>query len=289
MAYRAGERLAGAAPEWLADAGAVGIGRVLSVAMQRRRAMVARHQRRVRPHLRGASLVAAVDAAFESYARYYVETFRLPSLSRDTVAAGFSVDGYQQIPDALAAGTGVILALPHLGGWEWAGRWIAERPQPITVVAEPLEPPEVSEWFVWLREVLGMTVIPLGPGVGTACVRALRANTVLCLLCDRDLDGDGVPVEFFGETTTLPAGPVTLALRTGAPLVPTAVYFTGGTPSHHAICSPALPLARTGRLRDDVVRGTQALAGVLENLIRRAPEQWHLFQPNWPSDPGYGR
>ena len=93
---------------------------------------------------------------------------------------------------------------------------------------------------------------------------------------------------FFGEETTLPAGPATLGLRTGAPILPVAAYFTPRYNGHHAVVRPPVPAERRGGgLRDDVARVTQHLAHELEHLIRRAPEQWHLFQPNWPSDPGY--
>ena len=96
-----------------------------------------------------------------------------------------------------------------------------------------------------------------------------------------------MPVEFFGEVTTLPAGPAMLSLRTGAPIIPAAVYFTNRYNGHHALCMRPLRPQRLGNLREDVARVTQRLAEDLEYLIRRAPEQWHLFQPNWPSDPGY--
>jgi KDO2-lipid IV(A) lauroyltransferase len=89
-------------------------------------------------------------------------------------------------------------------------------------------------------------------------------------------------VEFFGETTTLPAGPATLALRTGAALLPVAIYDTAH--ACHAIVRPPIPTERTGKLRHDVERVTRLLAAELEDLIRLAPEQWHLLQPNWPSD-----
>ena len=133
-----------------------------------------------------------------------------------------------------------------------------------------------------LRRDIGINVVPLGPSAGTECVRALKANDILCLLCDRDLAGGGVEVEFFGERTTLPGGPATLALRSGAPLLPTAVYFDGT--GHLGLVRPPLPVERQGKLRDDVARITQDLARELELLIRRAPDQWHLMQPNWPSD-----
>ncbi len=99
----------------------------------------------------------------------------------------------------------------------------------------------------------------------------------------RNLVGNGIEVEFFGERTTLPGGPATLALRTGASILPTAVY-SGPGKNHTALILDPIPAERTGRLRQDVTRITQLLARALEELIRRAPDQWHLFQPNWPSD-----
>jgi KDO2-lipid IV(A) lauroyltransferase len=156
------------------------------------------------------------------------------------------------------------------------------------VVVERLDPPELFDWFVGLREDLGMHVVPLGPSAGSTVLTALKENHIVCLLCDRDLQRTGPAVEFFGERTTLPGGPVTLGLRAGAPVLPTAVYFTDRVDGHLGYVCPPLPIERgAGRLRAAVDDGTQALARELETLIRKAPTQWHMFQPNWPSDPGY--
>jgi lauroyl/myristoyl acyltransferase len=179
----------------------------------------------------------------------------------------------------------VILALPHIGGFDFAAAWLAGRGLPPAVVVESVEPPELFEWFADVRRAIGMEVIPLGPEAATGVIRALRENRVVCLLADRDIVGDGMPVEFFGETTTLPAGPATLALRTGAALIPTAVYFRPHGRHFVRICPP-LPVERRGRLREDVARVTQDLARRFEELVRMAPEQWHVMQPNWPSDRG---
>ncbi|MDH3704461.1 MAG: phosphatidylinositol mannoside acyltransferase, partial [Acidimicrobiia bacterium] len=156
----------------------------------------------------------------------------------------------------------------------------------VTAVVEPLEPPELFDWFVSFREALGMHIVSLEePGIGSTLVNAINDAHVVCLLSDRLVGGAGVEVEFFGERTKLPAGPATLALRTGAAMLPVGVYQrTKGT---HAWCRPPVPAEREGKLRADVQRVTQALAHELEILIRAAPEQWHLMQPNWPSDPGY--
>jgi KDO2-lipid IV(A) lauroyltransferase len=89
-------------------------------------------------------------------------------------------------------------------------------------------------------------------------------------------------VEFFGERTTLPGGPALMSIRSGSPLLPSVVYFEGSR--CRGVVSPPLDTTRRGRLRDDVTRVTQDLARLLEAQIRRAPEQWHLLQPNWPSD-----
>ena len=286
--YKLGSLVARAMPGPMAGAAASMIGLSFAGGMREKRTIIERHLKRVDPSLRGITLRQSVQKAFDSYAKYYVESFRLPTLSKRAVDAGFTLDGFERIPEALEQGNGVILALPHLGGWEWAGRWLIDQGYKMTVVVEPIEPPELFEWFADLRQKLGMTVVPLGAGAATAVMKALRANEVVCLLCDRDIDRSGVSVEFFGETTTLPAGPAMLGLRTGAPVLPSGCYFTQRYNGHHAIVRPALDLKREGGLRDDVQRGTQMLAKELEYLIRQAPEQWHLFQPNWPSDPGYG-
>ncbi|MGI9643715.1 MAG: phosphatidylinositol mannoside acyltransferase [Ilumatobacteraceae bacterium] len=288
-AYRLGSLAARAMPALLAAGMSTPFGASAAFASPERRAMVARHQQRVDPTLRGLRLRQAVQESFDSYARYYIESFRLPNLSKRAVNATFRRKGYQYILDGLGAGNGVIVALPHLGGWEWAGRWFADRGHQISVVVERLDPPELFDWFAELRSRLGMNVIALGPDAGSEVLRALRNNHVVCLLSDRDLDGRGPEVEFFGEVTTLPAGPAALALRTGAPIIPVVTYFTDRVDGHYATAYPPLEVARTkgGRLRDDVQRVTQDIAHVLEDMIRRAPTQWHMFQPNWPSDPGY--
>ncbi len=286
--YRLGSLVARLTPGLVAAGAASAVGFGVGVLSNDKRAIIERHLKRVNPKLRGASLRLAAQQAFDSYAKYYVESFRLPSLSARTVDRAFTRDGYDNITEALAMGNGVILALPHLGGWEWAGRWMTDVGHKLTVVVEPLQPPELFEWFTKLRRDLGMNVVPLGPKVASVVATALRNNEVVCLLCDRDIERSGVDVEFFGERTTLPAGPAMLSLRTGAPVLPTAVYFTHSYNGHHGIVRPPLPRNRTDSLRADVSRVTQALANELEFLIRIHPEQWHLFQPNWPSDPGYG-
>jgi KDO2-lipid IV(A) lauroyltransferase len=252
-------------------------------AMVERRRMVARHQRRVRPELDGVRLQRAVGRVFESYAEYWVESFRLPRMTRSDLAVGMEAHGVDHLDDALQKGNGIIAVMPHLGGWDYGGAYLASLGYPVTVVAERVDPPELFDWFVELRAALDVTVVPLDENAGRASLAVLRRNEILGLISDRDIGRGGVEVDFFGERTTLPAGPATLALRTGAAIVPVAVYFNRD-PGHLGIVEPPLDVERRGRLREDVARVTQQVAHALERLIRRHPEQWHLMQPNWPSD-----
>jgi KDO2-lipid IV(A) lauroyltransferase len=287
--YKLGSLLSKGVPGFLSGTMGSLVGLPASLGMRDKRKMVERHMRRVRPNASSIEIRRLTQQVFDSYARYYLESFRLPTLTNAQVAASFTVEGYyENMLPALDRGKGVILALPHLGGWEWAGRWAADLGNKMTVVVEPIQPPELFEWFADLRRKFGMTVIPLGPDAGPAVLKSLRNNEVLCLLSDRDITGGGIEVEFFGERTKLPAGPATLALRTGAALLPTAAYFTDRGVGHHGVIGAPMNCERHGKLREDVQRVTQDLAYELEILIRRAPEQWHLLQPNWPSDPGYG-
>ncbi|MDQ3896823.1 MAG: phosphatidylinositol mannoside acyltransferase [Actinomycetota bacterium] len=262
---------------------AIPVSRALAMAVlasptsARDRHFAAIHQSRARGvALEGGAREEAVREAFASYARYWMESLRLPKMDPAEVDATFTIEGLEHIQAARDAGTGAILALPHVGGWEVGGSWFVRQGYPLTVVVEALKPPELFGWFADLRRSQGFTVVPLSRAAGMSVVRALRANQIVALVSDRDIAGGGVEVEFFGERTTLPAGPATLASRLGVPLLPTAVYFDG--PGHHAVVRRPVPLD------GGVASITQTVAHELEGLIRAAPEQWHLFQPNWPSD-----
>ena len=260
------------------------VGRIAGYLDRDRRRLVERNLRRVRgPELTGRQLRRSVDLVFASYADYYLQSFRLPSMSPEEIVSGFTEEGYERIAEGLEAGNGVIMAMPHLGSWEWAAHWLTlHHDVPVGCVVESLEPPELFDWYRSFRASLGMKVVGLGPGAGTETMAMLRENRAVCLPSDRHVGGAGVEVEFFGEVTMLPAGPATLALRTGAVLLPIAIYdHPGGC---HGVVRPPVAAQREGRLRDDVTRVTRSLAAELEVLIAAEPEQWHLLQPNWPSD-----
>lgn len=224
-----------------------------------------------------------VERGFESYGRYWAEGAKLPALRKATISKYFQVaEGLEHLHDAKSRGKGIIIALPHIGSWEWGGSFLDSIGLGMTAVAEELEPAELFAWFKEKREKIGIRIEPLNEHAGTILLHTLKENGVVGLLCDRDLQDNGVEVEFFGEQVRIPAGPATLALRTGATLVAAACYSGPGR-GHFAVVTPPIAAERQGRLREDVTRVTQGVAVALEGLIRRAPEQWHVLQPRFDS------
>lgn len=220
--------------------------------------------------------------ALASYARYWREAFRLPAMDHRAVARQVEEDGVGLglVSEALDAGRGAVLALPHSGNWDMAGVWLVQAHGTFTTVAERLEPESLYRRFIRYRESLGFEVLPLSggerPPFEVLCER-LRANRVVCLMAERDLTRTGVEVEFFGEPTRMPAGAAKLAIETGADLLPVHCWYEDVSLGF----SVDPPLDCTG---GDVGAITQALADRFAENIAAHPEDWHMLQPQWLAD-----
>jgi KDO2-lipid IV(A) lauroyltransferase len=245
--------------------------------------MAERHMRRVLGN--GADVEAAGRAVMRSYGRYYAEALWVRGSRVEELKGQTRVEGVEHIIGARVEGRGMIYGLPHMGNWEVAAPVSVTEKVPVVAVAEKLPNTKITDWFTDMRADFGIEIV-LATG-GTEVMRsleaALGANKAVALLSDRDLKGRGVEVEFFGETTTLPPGPATLSIRTGAPLFPVASYYDGDD-GYFVVIRPAIPVPEEGTRAEKVQIMTQALATEMESLIRVAPHQWHLVQPNWPSD-----
>jgi KDO2-lipid IV(A) lauroyltransferase len=222
---------------------------------------------------------------FASYGRYWAEVFWVRARRKQQILDHAVIVGQEHIEAAAAAGHGIVLALPHLGNWEAAGAKAEQIGIPVLAVAESLPNRRIVEWFVRVRNQMGIDVVLTGNGgrVTRSLVDRLNSGGTIALVADRDISGRGVEVDFFGERTTMPAGPMALAERTGAALLPVGCYFKEGR-GHRFVVHSAIeiPVAPTREQRVEL--GTQRCAVAFEEIIRLAPHQWHLFQPNWPSD-----
>ena len=221
-------------------------------------------------------------ASLMSYARYWREAFRLPSMNHVALAQRLDAvfQGADKFAAAKQAGRGAVMALPHSGNWDMAGVWLAQHYGTFTTVAERLKPESLYDRFIEFRESLGFEVLPLTGGErppAEVLAERLRSNQFVCLMADRDLTRSGVPVEFFGEPTRMPAGPAKLAIETGAPLHPAHVYYDGQD------CVVQIDDAiDTGS--GDVRVIIQALADRFAVNIAAHPQDWHMLQPLWLAD-----
>jgi KDO2-lipid IV(A) lauroyltransferase len=246
-------------------------------------------RRVVGPDVPDDEIAALARAAMRSYARYWLEFFRLPVLRRERIVGRMSVAGKERLDAVMAAGRGAILALPHSGNWDHAGAWVALQGYPFATVAERLKPESLFDRFVAVRERLGMEVIALTGGRNAFAVLLdrLRAGKLVCLVTERDIAASGVEVEFFGEKTTMPAGPAALAVATGAALLPVGTWVTeDGGPGGgwggviHPEVAPPAGVSR----RAQIAAMTQAMADAFVSDIAAHPRDWHMLQPLWPAD-----
>ncbi|MDO4908396.1 MAG: phosphatidylinositol mannoside acyltransferase [Corynebacterium sp.] len=229
-----------------------------------------------------------IRQAARSYARYWMEAFRLPDMVGDQTLLDeikASATGLDYVYESYEKGKGVVLVLTHSGNWDMAGLWLATHFNGFTTVAERLKPEAVYQAFVDYRESLGFEVLPLTGGEPPFATlkKRLEEGKIICLLGERDLKRNGVPVKFFNEETTFPAGPAELALETGAAL---HVVHCGFRPKSNGI--------RKGRGWNFIVQPpievtdlqstVQAIAHGFEQTISLYPQDWHMLARLWPKD-----
>jgi phosphatidylinositol dimannoside acyltransferase len=241
---------------------------------------------------------ALIRASLMSYARYWREVFRLPTMDHQALGRLLAdgVEGEEHVRAALDAGRGAVLALPHSGNWDMAGVWLVHAHGTFTTVAERLKPESLYRRFIAYREGLGFEVLPLtgaaGPATSSTAATSgqaghrppyevlaerLRANRVVCLMAERDLTRSGVQVEFFSEPTRMPAGPARLAIETGAALLPVHCWYE---PDGWG-CTIHSPLDTRSGVAGAI---TQALADRFAAGIAGHPADWHMMQPQWLAD-----
>jgi KDO2-lipid IV(A) lauroyltransferase len=231
--------------------------------------------RAVRPELDDSALEELTSRGVQSYFRYWCESFRLPSWPVDDMVSRVRTVHEERLRVPYAEGRGAIAALPHQANWDWAGAWACATGMPVKTVAERLRPERLYKQFVAYRVSLGMEILPLTGGQPPLGVLAdrLRSGAFVCLLADRDLSRNGVPVELCGQATSMPPGPALLARETGAALLPLSLAYRGDCLEiffHEEVT--------VGSGTNDVRAGTQRIADAFSEGIHRDPQDWHMMQ-----------
>lgn len=235
---------------------------------------------RIMDHPDDAALDAAVKQAYESYSRYWLDSFRLHTMDPQEVAANSTGHQLELVDEMVAGDEGGILATAHLGSWDIGAMFTTQRNWGMAVVAEVVEPRRLFDRFVRLRRQAGIEVFPLvrGGDMVERMAGVIERGGLATLLADRDLGRKGPIVEFFGEPCRLPAGTAVLARRTGRP-VAIGAFLARGPDQWHGHIQSRVDISHLS-----VVAGTQVVARELEAMIGQYPHQWHVFVRNWLVD-----
>ena len=233
---------------------------------------------RAKPNLTSLDLEILVVDAMRSYMRYWCDTFRFPDWSQQRVVTTVSVTNEHLLMDAIAAKTGVIVALPHAGNWDHAGSYFCAMGFPLVTVAERLKPEALFNKFLEYRQNIGMEVLALDSRSIATLMQRSREGALIALVADRDLSKSGVDVTFFGHPARMPAGPALLAIRTGIPLITAYVSYTP-TGIHIHFNSVEIPVSGSEEEKISVV--VQRCADLFAKGISGSPQDWHMLQRIW--------
>jgi phosphatidylinositol dimannoside acyltransferase len=271
---------------WLPQRAAYATARVMGVAMfilyRKLRRTLVTNQRRLRPGASRRQVAHSARRAAIAVAKNYYDLFRLPSMSQEQLLAYIDVRGLENLARAYARGKGVIIVAPHLGSYNLIPSYVSALGYETVAVVEHIRDPRLHDYFFRLRANQGVQLLTTRPEDVRNILRALRDGKVVLMLADRNVGTSSDAVTFFGERTMLPAGPALIARRTGAALLPAYSYRMGNTRSV-AISLPEMRLPEiVGTIEQRRAADTQAVAYLLEQMIRDAPDQWAILQPVWP-------
>lgn len=233
---------------------------------------------RVKSELSEIELENLVSRAFDSYLRYWCDTFRIQDWSTQRMQETVTLTNGHLLIDPMRSGRGVVIALPHSGNWDHAGAYFCSIGIPLVTVAERLKPEALFQRFLEYRNSMGFEVLSLDSRSFVTLMKRAREKRLIALVADRDLSRAGVDVDFFGYPSRMPAGPALLAVKTAIPLVVAHVSYTS-TGIHIDFTEVSVP--ETGDESEKVSKVVQACADLFARGIAEHPEDWHMLQRIW--------
>ena len=234
--------------------------------------------------------------AMRSYMRYFYEAFALAGMSEEQILARVRADVPPQVSADLRRGS-IVVAMSHTGNWDLAGAWACRRLATVLTVAERLEPADLFDQFVAVRERLGVRILGQGRG-GRVFDRLVAAAQdggpyVIPLLADRDLSASGVEVDLCGRTARFAAGPAALAQRLDLPLYIGGMHYEALAGERRRAAGSRWGLVLTLREvprppgpggPELVVAHTRVWAAAMGPLLAEHAVDWHMLQPVFDAD-----
>ena len=221
--------------------------------------------------------------SMKALGRNVADALRLPCLVRDGLEQHVHFVGREHLDRAVARGKGVLCVTGHMGCWELLATFVASH-YPLAVVGADIYDPRLNEILLVERQSSGYESFPRTAAGTRRILRWLKSGGVLGILIDQDTRVDGEFVDFFGKAAHTPSGPVILAERTGAALVPIAIRMNADR-SHTVEARREIELQRTGEPQADRLANVAKCSKAVEGFIRRTPEQWVWMHERWKTRP----
>ena len=209
-----------------------------------------------------------------------IEILRFPLLKEKDLPPLVTFHGYENYLPLREKGKPVILLTAHLGNWEFSQIVEAIRGRPLAVLARRQKYQRLNQLLNSFRESHGSVALPKGAGV-RGLIRQLRRGGTIGMLGDQSGGDDGVWVRFFGRLTTSPRGPVALAMKMDAALIPVFCVRGKKESYHDVFMEPPLPLARTGDPEKDIQINMETYLHRLEEYLTQHPGQWLWGHKRW--------
>jgi len=221
---------------------------------------------------------------FRNFAKYLVDFFRFSKVDAEYVRKNIKIENIHYFDEALKRGKGVIVLTAHLGNWELGGVVVALSGYPFWVVALSHKNKKVNDFFISQRRSKGIQVIPLG-SAARQCYNLLKENKMVALVGDRDFTEKGIQVDFFGRKTFLPLGPAYLSMKTQASIITGFMLRNPDDTFTLTINKPVeidkIALNAPQDKEESLLKIIDAYKVVLEDYIRKYPDQWYMFRRFW--------
>lgn len=235
--------------------------------------------RRVLPEISESALATLTKSGMRSYLRYWFDTFRLNKWSKSRIIETTYVVRENLLRDPIASKQGCIVALPHAGNWDHAAAYFCSTGITLTAVVEKLKPEAIFKKFLAYRSSIGIEPISHKEKTIPLLLERLSSGKLVALVADRDMSRSGVEVSFLGGIAKMPAGPATLAIKSGSPLITAYIrYLKDGI---EITFDETVKLPTSGSEVEKIQVVTQSMADNFAKRIKDSPVDWHMLQRIW--------
>jgi KDO2-lipid IV(A) lauroyltransferase len=278
-------KILGILPRPLSRAFAIGLAQVVYLLHFRLRQVGMRNLAMVFPEKTEAERKRILRGVFTSLGRQLAELCQFPRYTPDNIDQVVVYDGQENYERAYARGKGVLFLTGHFGGWELSafahslhGHWLH-------VVMRPMDNPYLDRLLQQYRTMYGNKTVAKDDFV-RGLLAAMKAGETVGILMDTNMTPpQGIFVDFFGIPACTASGLARIALRTDAAVVPGFTIWDPALQKYRLRFDPALELVRTGNLEADIAANTQMFTKVIEDYVRKYPDQWLWVHRRWKTRP----